>query len=239
MQQKFLGNKFSMVKSVAILQSNYIPWKGYFDLISKVDEFIIYDEVQYTKNDWRNRNKIKTANGVVWLTIPVSQKSLHQKICETYSINDKWRKKHWASITQSYSKAKYKDEINELLYPLYHEELSNNLSEINRVFIGEICKYLGITTKISSSSDYVMEGDRVDRLVNLCKQSGGSVYWSGPAAKDYLEEKKFIDNGISVQWMNYSYNEYPQLFPPFEHSVSIIDALYNMGPNTTEIFKNG
>src|SRR4051812_22240537 len=106
------------MKKVAILQSNYIPWKGYFDLINMVDEFIIYDDVQYTKNDWRNRNKIKTPNGLLWLTIPTRQLSLSQKIIDTQIADNHWNKKHLSTIKQFYSKAPFYK-----LYQSFIEEL--------------------------------------------------------------------------------------------------------------------
>ena len=128
------------MKKLAILQSNYIPWKGYFDMINMVDEFIIYDCVQYTKNDWRNRNKIKTLNGVQWITIPVEQKELSQKICDTKVCLPNWNKKHWQTIVTNYSKAPYFKAYKSVLEQLYLETDTLYLSEINVKFIKDICK---------------------------------------------------------------------------------------------------
>ena len=223
-------------KKVAILQSNYIPWKGYFDIINSVDEFILYDEVQYTKNDWRNRNKIKTPDGLLWLTIPVYH-SLSQKINEI-KISDKiWGKKHWKTISQNYSKAKYFKEYKDIFEKLYNIE-EEYLSIINYNFIIEINKILNIKTKISWSTDYKLVQGKTERLVDLCRQSGATEYISGPSAKDYINEELFHNENIKIKWIDYSgYPEYKQLFPPFEHGVSVIDLIFNEGINAINYMK--
>lgn len=227
------------MKTVAILQSNYIPWKGYFDIIGMVDEFIIYDEVQFTKNDWRNRNRIKTRNGLEWLSIPVRHKSLDQTIAETVVADDRWSVKHWKSIENSYAKAPcfshYAPEIQRL-----YERAANLtlLSEINVLFIREICALLKIETLITSSSQYTLAGDRVDRLVNICHQANADAYLSGPAAMDYIDTNAFEDRGIRLEWMEYGgYPEYPQLFPPFQHGVSILDLMFCAGSEARKYLK--
>lgn len=228
----------SSAKKVAILQSNYIPWKGYFDIIGMVDEFIIYDEVQYTKNDWRNRNKIKTPLGLQWITIPVYQKSLQQKISETEISNRKWGVKSWNSIKANYTKAPYFKTYSFPLEEFYGTFISMRLSEINIALIKLICDQLGINTLITNSSDYALKGDPTEKLINLCKQTGSSSYLSGPAAKNYLQEDLFKQEGIEVKWMDYSgYPEYPQLYPPFQHGVSIIDLIFNTGPDSLQYMK--
>ncbi|NLT49848.1 MAG: WbqC family protein [Ignavibacteria bacterium] len=228
-----------MKKNIAILQSNYIPWKGYFDLIARSDEFILYDEMQYTKNDWRNRNKIKTLAGTMWLTIPVSVKSLHQKINETRIADKSWIKKHKNAIITNYSKALYYKEFSGKIFSIYEElEEEECLSKINQKFINEICILLGIKTKIMRSEDYNLIEGKTERLVDLCKQAGATEYLSGPAAKGYLKEKLFEEAGINVTWMDYSgYSEYSQLFLPFDHYVSIIDLILNEGSNSSNYLK--
>jgi len=226
-------------KAVAIVQSNYIPWKGYFDLINYVDEFILYDDVQYTKNDWRNRNQIKTQNGKQWLTIPVQQKNLKQRIDETLISNDIWRKKHWKTITQYYSKAKHFKDYKDVFEKLYLDTEDRYLSKINYKFLIAICGMLGIKTKISWSTDYQRASGRTERLVNLCKQSGATCYLSGPAARDYIKHQLFIEENISVHYMDYSgYSEYNQLYQPFIHNVSIIDLIFNEGPEAFNYLKS-
>lgn len=226
-----------MSKKVAILQSNYIPWKGYFDMINMVDEFILYDTVQFTKNDWRNRNKIKTSQGINWITIPVRH-STSQKIYEIQVLNNKWRKKHWQTLKQNYSKSKYFNNYKDIFENLYLNSDEMFLSKINYDFICAINKTLGITTKISWSSDYEIKGEKTEKLLNICKQAKATEYISGPAAKDYLDKSLFEKDKIKVTWMDYSdYPEYNQLFPPFEHGVSILDLIFNEGGNTANFMK--
>ncbi|MDR5779080.1 WbqC family protein [Caballeronia sp. LZ065] len=221
------------MKKVAILQSNYIPWKGYFDMIAAVDEFVIYDEVQFTKNDWRNRNRIKTRNGGEWITIPVQQERLDQKISETRVLNGRWAVKHWKAIANNYARAPYFAQYADVLEALYRQAGQLEwLSEINLLFIRTICNLLGVTTNITSSRDYDLSGDRVARLVSVCCQADAQVYLSGPAAKNYLDEALFAAAGVGVEWMSYDgYPEYPQLHAPFEHGVTVLDLLLNTGPH--------
>ena len=229
----------TMTKKVAILQSNYVPWKGYFDLIRSVDEFILYDEVQYTKNDWRNRNRIKTQAGVQWLSIPVRQERLEQKISETRVADSRWAARHWRAIANSYARARYFGRYAPAMEAWYREAGTlENLTDINAHFIRVVCAALGIDTHITSSCDYEIQGDRVERLVGICRQAGADVYLSGPAARDYLDETRFAKAGIRVEWMRYDgYPEYPQVFPPFEHGVTILDLLLNVGPEHAAFMK--
>jgi len=226
------------VKKIAILQSNYIPWKGYFDIIKQVDEFIFYDDVQYTKNDWRNRNKIKTSSGPLWLTIPVRQETLSQKINETKVSQDNWAEKHWKSISLNYSKAPFYNLYKERLELFFMEMKSPYLSEINRSAIELLNSFLGIKTALTSSADYKLIEGKNERLIDLILQAGGTHYLSGPSAKDYIREDLFKEAGIEISWMDYSgYIEYPQLFPPFVHAVSVLDLILNTGPDSKEFMK--
>lgn len=229
------------MKKIAILQSNYIPWKGYFDMINMVDEFLLYDDAQYTRRDWRNRNKIKTPNGLQWLTIPVDVKGkYHQKIKDTMISETGWRNKHWMSIKHNYAQASNYRAVKEFIEDLYLGDDENSLSEVNRKFIVAINKFLSIETKISSSMDYdlTVEGS-TEKLIQLCVQADADIYLSGPAAKDYLEEAKFGQEGIAVEWMDYSgYPEYNQLHEPFNHGVSIIDLICNEGTGAVKYMKS-
>lgn len=218
-------------KSVAILQSNYIPWKGYFDLIAFVDEFIIYDDMQYTRRDWRNRNQIKTPNGLQWLTVPIKVKgNYHQTIREAGIEGSEWAEKHWQALKLNYSRSPYFDEIAAIFEPLYLRNNYTHLSVLNRELIEAVCIYLGITTKISDSHDYKLCDGKSQRLADLCVQAGGNVYVSGPAAKNYLDKEIFMQLGVELYWFDYSdYQEYPQLWGEFVHSVTILDLLFNCG----------
>ena len=227
-------------KRLAILQSNYIPWKGYFDLIGSVDEFIIFDDAQYTKNDWRNRNKIKTAQGVQWLTIPIETSGkLAQRINEAAIKGDAWREKHFRTLCMNYSKARFFSDYRPWLERLYASCTSQFLSQVNFLFLSAICAQLMILTKLSSSRDYRIEDGQTERLVSLCKQAGATIYLSGPAARDYIDPALFEQAGIELVYKQYSYPEYPQLYPPFEHGVSVLDLLFNAGPDARSyIFTN-
>jgi hypothetical protein len=228
-----------MKKKVAIVQSNYIPWKGYFDIINMVDEFIIYDDVQFTKNDWRNRNKIKTRDGVRWITIPVRQESLSQKICETKVSQTNWASKHWKTLVSNYSKTSNFKEYAEAFENFYSNPGSNYLSEINCSLLKMINQILKINTKLSFSQNFKLVNGKNERLIDLIKQVGGSEYVSGPAASGYLDKSLFHEADIKVTWMNYSgYPEYPQLFPPFQHEVSVIDLIFNTGGNARNFMKS-
>ncbi len=228
------------MKKIAIIQPNYIPWKGYFDIINMVDEFILLDDVQYTKRDWRNRNKIKTPKGLMWLTIPVEVKGkYHQKIKDVKVSDKNWNKKHWLSIVHNYSRAKYFKKYREYFQELYLNCKEEYLSQINFNFIKAINEILNIKTIIRFSGEFRLLEGKNERLIEICKQCGANIYLSGPSAKNYLDEELFKKEGITVEWMDYSgYPEYNQLYPPFEHFVSIIDLIFNEGPNSTNFMKS-
>jgi WbqC-like protein family len=219
-------------KRLAIVQSNYIPWKGYFDLIAAVDEFILLDDVQYTKRDWRNRNLIKTAQGVQWLTIPVVNKGRQAQLIEETEISEAWAGQHWARIRHAYSKAPFFREYEQPLAALYEAAAGMKLlSEINRLFLRGLCDLLGIDTRLVNSRDYGSEGAKTDKLLALCRSTGATCYLSGPSARGYLDEAAFEAAGIRVDWMDYSgYPSYPQLYGDFDPHVSAIDLLFNTGP---------
>ncbi|MBB6156410.1 hypothetical protein HDC30_003641 [Pseudomonas sp. JAI115] len=219
------------MKKIAILQSNYIPWKGYFDMIAAVDEFILFDDMQYTRRDWRNRNQIKTPQGIQWLTVPVSVKGkYHQTIRETKIDGTDWAEAHWRTLQQNYRRAPHFAEIAQWLEPLYLQESYTHLSQLNRSLIEAICRYLSIKTKISNSWDYTFEDGKTERLVDLCMKAGGGEYISGPAARDYIDEGLFSASGVKLSWFDYAgYPEYPQMWGDFAHGVTILDLLFNCG----------
>ena len=227
-------------KKIAIVQSNYIPWKGYFDLISLVDEFILYDDMQYTKRDWRNRNRIKTPNGLIWLTIPVMVKGKYvQKIKDTVISDPLWNEKHWKSIVHNYSKARYFQYYKGLFEDLYRGAKEKYLSRVNYRFLKAICEILDIRTVLSWSMDYHLVEGKTERLMDLCKQSGATEYISGPTAQGYIDEKMFQVEGIAINYIDYSgYPEYNQPFQPFEHRVSVIDLIFNAGPEAPKYMKS-
>ena len=228
------------MKKVAIVQSNYIPWKGYFDLIASVDEFILFDDMQYTRRDWRNRNQIKTPKGLQWLTVSVKVKGKYfQTIRETELNGITWAGKHWKTLEQYYIRTPYFEEVSSWLKPLYNISELTHLSSVNRMFLEAICKYLGISTFISFSWDYAQEEGKSERLAGLCQSANGDIYVSGPSAQKYLDEKVFHDRGLKLEWFNYNgYPTYPQMWGKFEHSVSILDLLFNCGPTSRKYLKH-
>ena len=227
------------MKKVAILQSNYIPWKGYFDIIASVDEFIFYDDMQYTRRDWRNRNQIKTLDGRKWLTVPVKVKGKYfQKIRDTEIDGVNWADVHWKTLALTYRHAPFFDEVAKIIEPIYGLRKYTYLSELNQTLIRLICSYLGIQTKISNSWDYNLIDGKTERLLDLCLQAGGTEYLSGPSAKNYIEEHLFLDRGIRLSWFDYSsYPVYKQLYGEFIHEVTILDLLFNCGKDSSKFMK--
>jgi hypothetical protein len=228
------------VKKVAIVQSNYIPWKGYFDMIAAVDEFILFDDMQYTRRDWRNRNQIKTPQGVQWLSVPVRVKGkYHQTIRETELDGVDWADSHFKSLLSNYRRAPHFSEVSSLLEPIYLQRAHTHLSQLNRDLIECICGYLNIKTRITNCWDYTHIEGRSGRLADLCKKAGGTRYISGPAAKTYLDVSVFDGCGVEVEWFDYSgYPEYPQLWGEFTHGVSAIDLLFNCGKDSWRYMKH-
>jgi len=220
------------MKTVAIVQSSYIPWKGYFELIARADEFILFDDVQYTKRDWRSRNRIKTRDGLQWLTIPVNVSGrFFQPIKAVRIAEPGWNMRHWKTIAANYARAPYFAEYRDRIEQLYCNATDQSLSEINHRLIVGLCDLIGIRTRITWSMDYRVVDGKTERLVDLCRQAGATRYLSGPSAGTYIDPKQFDQAGIDLEFVDYDgYPEYPQMFPPFEHAVSVIDVLFNVGP---------
>lgn len=217
---------------MAIVQSNYIPWKGYFDLIHDVDLFVFYDDNQYTSRDWRNRNKIKTAQGAQWLSVPVGA-DRDRLICDVDIPDAAWQAKHWTTITQCYAKCAHFGRYREYFEHVYLGQRWTSLSELNHATIQHIAReFLGIRTEFADSRSYQGQGLKLDKLVDVANKAGATTYISGPAARDYIVPERFSELGITLGWKDYSgYPEYPQRFPPFEHGVTVLDLLFNAGPD--------
>lgn len=229
-----------MAKRIAIIQSNYVPWKGYFDAINAVDEFVLLDEAQYTRRDWRNRNKIKSAEGTQWLTVPVIAKGrYHQRIDETAIAEPDIGARHWKTLTHVYRRAPHFDAVAEHLESSFVDGSWQRLSEVNRGLIEAVCRFLGIETRIRWSTDYRTTATRGERILELCRQAGADEYVSGPAARAYLDEGEFRRDGIAVRWLDYGgYPEYPQFGASFEHGVSILDLLFHTGASAPGYLKS-
>jgi hypothetical protein len=218
------------LKRVAVIQSNYVPWKGYFDIIHDVDLFIFHDDVQYTKNDWRNRNKVKVPGGTTWLTIPVGDQS-HQLIYEVTLENPRWQRAHFAKLYASYGKTPCWTRYADFLEYVYREREWTHLSDLNQFLTQHIAhEFLGIEVEFRDSREYSLEGRRLERLLELLGKAEATRYVSGPSARDYIVESKFEEAGIELVYKDYAgYPEYPQFYPPFEHGVSILDLLFHAG----------
>lgn len=218
-------------RRVAVLQSNYIPWKGYFDIVHDVELFVFYDDVQFTKNDWRHRNRIKAAQGAEWLSIPAGQDG-HRMVCEVELKSSAWQAKHWRSLLQNYGKCAHFARYREYFEHVYLGTVWHTLSELNQSLIRHVShEFLGIETEFADSRAYAASGNKLDRLLDLVGKTGATSYLSGPAAGDYIVPERFAERGVELLWKDYSgYPDYSQRFPPFEHGVSILDLLFNVGP---------
>lgn len=218
-----------------IVQPSYIPWRGYFHLIQRADVFVFYDDVQYDKHGWRNRNRIKGPNGAQWLTIPVLTKSA---VADARPINDvginwntNWNRKHWTTLSQVYGRSAYFDRLAPRLKPFYerHDEL---LCELTIDLTIALADELSITgTRFVRSSSLGIGGTRTQRLVSILQALGADHYVSGPTASAYLEEDRFRDAAIHLEYMNYDYPEYDQHHPPFDPHVSVLDLMFTVGPD--------
>jgi len=224
------------MKKIAILQSNYIPWRGYFDLINYVDEFIFFDEVQYTRRDWRNRNLIRNKEKKFWITIPVISKGKYfSKILDIKIFDGKWAKEHLNLFNRNYKNSKYFIETYSFLEEIYYKNNQDNLYLINRNIIIQICKYLKIKTKFNFSEDITIlpkEQNPSLRLIEICKEQKATTYVTGPSAKNYLDENLFTKENIKIEFFNYNKcKEYDQLKYKFIPKLSIVDCLFNCGSN--------
>lgn len=214
---------------VGVIQSNYIPWRGYFDFIASVDLFVFHDDLQYTKGDWRNRNRIKTANGLKWLTVPVKYLKTAQLIEETaIDYTEQWQKTHINQFIGSYSKASYFNTVLDLLIEAFSFN-DHTISQLNIRLIRLLCSYLGISTELRLSNELALTGNKTERLIGLLVKVGATTYLSGPAASSYLDETAFKKAGIGLSYKTYNYGSYPQLWNGFEGGVSVIDLIANCG----------
>lgn len=216
---------------VSIIQSCYIPWRGFFDLIGRCDEYVVFDSAQYVKRHWHNRNKIKTANGPEWLTIPVVTKGRFEQRIDEVEIEKPWADKHWRSIELAYARAPFFDELAPIVRGWYELAAKEpKLTDVNMIFLRGISDALGLSTRIVRDSAYEAEGEKTGRLLSICRATGATHYLSGPSAQAYFDEALFNAAGVVPEWMSYQgYAEYPQLHGAFEPAVSILDLMFNVG----------
>jgi len=222
------------MKKVAVLQSNYLPWKGYFDIIHDVDLFIFHDDLQYTKNDWRNRNKVATPGGPKWLTVPAGTNE-HRLIVDVKLEDSRWQRDHYNKLCAYYKKAPYFHCYEPFLNKIYLQKEWTYLFELNRYIIERIAvDFLGIQTKFDDSRNFKTHGQKHEKLLSMLASAGAEAYVSGPAAKSYIDEADYREAGVRLAWKNYDgYPEYEQLYKPFSHNLSVLDLLFNTGDDAS------
>ena len=227
-----------MSQKFAVMQSNYIPWKGYFDLINDVDTLIIYDDVQFTKNDWRNRNKIKTQQGPLWLTVPVGQ-DISRNVNEVMIAEKAWQKKHWKTLELNYKKQKGFSQYKDFFENFYLSKTWENLSEMNQYLIENICQFLKISTEIKRSEFFNKKGEGSIKLLSLLKDADAKEYFSGPAGLNYFSEQDFKKENIKLTIKKYGpYQQYDQPYGEFINEVSVLDLLFCCGDESAKYFKS-
>ena len=217
---------------ISIIQSCYIPWKGFFDLIGRCDEYVIFDQAQYVKRHWHNRNRIKTANGTVWLTIPVATKGRFGQAIEEVQIEQPWAEKHWRAIELAYKRATFFEIYAPVVKGWYERaDKQARLTDVNELFLRGISELLGLTIRITRDTTYPGQGAKTERLLGIARAAGADHYLSGPSAREYFDEEMFRSAGIVPEWMEYlGYPEYLQLHGPFDHAVTVLDLLFGTGP---------
>jgi hypothetical protein len=229
-----------MSNRVIITQSNYIPWKGYFTSMRKATHFVIYDDAQYTKRDWRNRNKIITQSGPSWLSIPIDVKGkFHQKINEAKINNHSWNVDHWNKIEHSYRKSPFYQEYSKHFKDLYLKELKNvvYLTDVNNIILKKCIALLGIDIQVLDSREFDIRGGKTEKLINICNDLQAKEYFTGPAAKGYIEEDLFMKNNIKLSYYDLeNFPVYQQKWDGFDHKVSILDMFFNLGDDTIKYF---
>ncbi len=222
-----------------ILQPSYIPWRGYFHQIIRADIFVFLDDVQYDRRGWRNRNRIKTAHGSKWLTIPVHSKGVQVNKTPIKDIQISWERdwsnEHWRKIETAYHRAPFFNQVGSMLYD-YYQAHPQYLADFTIELTTAIANYLGIiNTQFTRSSCLLSTGNKTDKLISILQIIGADQYLTGPSARNYIEEAKFADNHITLEYMKYDYREYSQLYPPYDPQVSIIDLLFMMGQDALQL----
>ena len=221
---------------VVVLQPGYLPWLGFFDQLDRSDVFVLYDDVQFDKHGWRNRNRIKTREGPMWLTVPVRTKGLGRPRNGEIEIDptQHWAGKHLQAIRTWYGKAPHFKEV----FPAIEEVLSQpwtRLLDLDRAAMEAVAKLLGLKRRVVLASSLGIDGGQTDRLVAICRHLGADRYLTGDAAKSYLEEGKFTGAGIAVEWHGYRHPRYRQLQGEFVPYLSIVDLLMNHGRESLEV----
>lgn len=228
------------MSKIAVVQSSFLPWRGYFHLIRTVDKFVFYESAQYTRRDWRNRNKIKTKDGVSWITVPVRSKGNYDmKISEVKFSDQPWQRKLLNSIQHAYKKSPYFDDLYPLILEVILDKNISGLSELNIKLVKSISSYLRFDTEFIIDSELIREDfyelGKSEKLIYFCRETSSKHYYSGPLAKTYMEDSAFKNAGIELTYFKYSLaKEYPQRWGKFKENLSILDLLFNLGEDTVD-----
>ncbi len=236
-------NYFSNILKGAILQPTYLPWLGYFEMIDAVEVFVVFDHVQFVKKSWQQRNKIKTSSGITTLTVPIQregQNSVIDQIKISYGKNNPLAK-HWKTISLAYKKADFFSEYSDVFEKIYLTEFTH-LRDLNVSLIKQICKILGIKTKIIFSSelnyDKRKKGINED-IISLCKFVDITSLYDAKGAEQFLDKSLFLQNKIPLEFQEFNHPCYKQLWGKFEPYLSIIDLIFNEGKDSLKIIKSG
>ena len=225
---------------VGIIQSCYVPWRGFFDFIADVDLFVLFDDVQYpTGRSWRNRNRLKTGNGLRWVTVPVPSGAGRLPIDHVPIARSPkpWQNEHRATMERAFATARYRTEA----LAIWEESISfgdTHLSQLNERLIRRICAYLDINTPIVQARSFAARGTKTDRLIDLLKKIGANTYLSGPSASGYIDANEFLRAGIGLEFKAYNYSTYPQQWGNFENDVSVLDLIANCGPESKQFVRS-
>ena len=216
--------------TVVVLQPGYLPWLGFFDQLRRADVFVYYDDAQYDKHGWRNRNRIKTQSGPLWLTVPVLHSGPEFPKILDVGIDDRtpWARKHIASVRQAYARAPFLHRYLPELEALLQREWTH-LVDLDLACVDLMAGWLQMQPRIERSSRLGIDGRRSERLVNICRHFGATTYVSGDAAQAYLDVELFARHGIAVEWQRYTHPVYPQLHGDFVPYLSALDLLLNCG----------
>ena len=244
--ERTLGTKISQDESVTyptnrvvILQPSYLPWIGYFEQMARADQFVYLDDVQYTRRDWRNRNKIRTNEGWAWLTVPVQQKNHYTQLLKETRIDNStnWNKKHCSAIKFNYSKAPFFEDYYPYFDSIYQKQW-DFLVDLCYEITGYLKAVLNISTQTFRSSDFLVEGTKSNRILNLCEKMRATHYLTGNLAHDYLSGVNFSEKGVELEYQEYDHPNYSQQYLGFVPNMSLIDLLFNAGDKSLDVLMN-
>jgi hypothetical protein len=228
------------VTTVAVLQPGYLPWLGYFEQMYRADTFVLYDDVQYTTRDWRSRNRIRTAQGPQWLTVPVVHEQLRSARISDVQVDNRipWRERHWRAVELSYRRAPFFSRYADRFEALYRSDWTY-LVDVDIAFSEAIADELGLHCRVVRSSSLAVAGTKTARLAHICQVLGATRYYSGAAARDYLDVAAMERLRISVEFQEYQHPTYRQVYAPFIPYMSALDLLLNCGPTSLSVLVRG